>query len=47
MATKKNVKYSEPTDYLPKEIRDQFFKNKSTGTGTKKKSGTTSNKKKK
>ena len=44
---KKKIQYTEPTGYFPKEIRDQFLKKqKPASTGTKKKSGTTSKKKK-
>ena len=47
MADKKTnkVKYSEPADYFPKEIRDSF-KSKTTTTTTKKKSVKGSKKKK-
>lgn len=33
----KQIKYTEPTGYFPKEIREKYFgKGKSTSTGTKK-----------
>ena len=38
----KKITYSEPNDYLPKEIRDKYFgKSKAKKTSTAKKTGTT------
>ncbi len=43
----KEIKYSEPTAYFPKELRDEFFKNKKKSASKKSttKSGTKTKKK--